>query len=90
MAVFNSLTGISNLLAEKYGVQGIAAAERLQKWLEGAVPMGFPDVLARHLEEQHVPLLFDAFLAGASLWHRRAPRTGWLWARIDLTRPPWR
>jgi phosphoglucomutase/phosphomannomutase len=23
--------------------------------------MGFPDVLARHLEEQHVPLLFDAF-----------------------------
>ena len=23
--------------------------------------MGFPEVLARHLEEQHVPLLFDAF-----------------------------
>ena len=33
----------------------------MQAWLEGAVPMGFPEVLARHLEEQHVPLLFDAF-----------------------------
>ena len=37
------------------------AAARLQTWLEGGVPMAFPDVLGRHLEEQHVPLIFDAF-----------------------------
>jgi phosphoglucomutase len=61
MAVFKSLAGISNLLTESYGAQGIAAAERLQKWLIGDVPMGFPDVLVRHLDEQHVPLIFDAF-----------------------------
>jgi hypothetical protein len=56
-----TLTEISNQLADRYGAPGKAAADRLQIWLEGAVPMGFPDVLARHLEEQHVPLLFDAF-----------------------------
>ena len=56
-----ALTKISNRLADRYGAQGKAAADRLQAWLEGAVPMGFPEVLARHLEEQHVPLLFDAF-----------------------------
>ncbi len=56
-----ALTKISNRLADRFGTQGKAAADRLQAWLEGAVPMGFPEVLARHLEEQHVPLLFDAF-----------------------------
>jgi phosphoglucomutase/phosphomannomutase len=56
-----TLTEISNQLADRYGAPGKAAADRLQIWLDGAVPMGFPDVLARHLEEQHVPLLFDAF-----------------------------
>jgi len=61
MADFKTLAGISNLLTEKYGERGKAAADRLQTWLEGAVPMGFPEVLARHLEEQQVPLLFDAF-----------------------------
>lgn len=61
MADFKTLARISDLLADRYGAQGKAAAGRLQAWLEGAVPMGFPDVLARHLEEQHVPLLFDAF-----------------------------
>ena len=56
-----ALTDISNRLADRYGARGIVAANRLQTWLEGAVPMGFPHALARHLEEQHVPLLFDAF-----------------------------
>lgn len=48
-------------LAGRYEAEGQAAAGRLQAWLEGAVPMAFPDILARHLEEQQVPLLFDAF-----------------------------
>jgi phosphoglucomutase/phosphomannomutase len=56
-----ALTKITDRLAEKYGAQGKAAADRLQTWLAGGVPMVFPEVLARHLEEQHVPLLFDAF-----------------------------
>jgi len=61
MPRFSALPRISNRLTERYGAPGKAAAARLQAWLEGAVPMAFPDVLARHLEEQHVPLLFDAF-----------------------------
>ena len=61
MTDLDALTKIADRLANRYGAQGRDAAERLQAWLEGAVPMGFPDVLARHLEEQHVPLLFDAF-----------------------------
>lgn len=52
---------ISNLLADRYGAPGQAAAGRLQTWLAGSVPMSFPKVLARHLEEAFVPLLFDAF-----------------------------
>ena len=58
-----ALTKVSNSLADRYGAQGNAAADRLRTWLKGSVPMGFPEILARHLEEQHVPLLFDAF------WH---------------------
>src|SRR5208282_3081270 len=61
MADFKTLAAISNVLTEKYGERGKAAADRLQTWLEGGVPMAFPDILAKHLEEQHVPLLFDAF-----------------------------
>jgi len=56
-----ALANIADRLADRYGAPGKAAADRLRAWLEGAVPMGFPEVVARHLEEQHVPLLFDAF-----------------------------
>ena len=56
-----ALRKISNLLEERYGARGSAAAIRLQTWLEGAVPMCFPNILALHLGEQHAPLLFDAF-----------------------------
>jgi len=56
-----ALADISNRLADQYGARGEAAAGRLRKWLEEAVPMGFPHILARHLQEQYVPLLFDAF-----------------------------
>ncbi len=61
MSNLGAFRRISDQLAHQYGPRGFAAAERLQAWLDGAVPMGFPDVLARHLAEQHVPLLFDAF-----------------------------
>jgi phosphoglucomutase/phosphomannomutase len=56
-----ALSKISQRLADRYGLPGKAAADRLQTWLEGTVPMAFPGILARHVEEQHVPLLFDAF-----------------------------
>jgi len=61
MADFKNLAGISNLLTERYGDRGKVAADRLRTWIEGAVPMTFPDTLAKHLEKEHVPLLFDAF-----------------------------
>lgn len=56
-----ALASISKQLADRYGERGQAAAARLQTWMEGAVPMAFPEVLARHLHAAHVPLLFDAF-----------------------------
>ena len=56
-----ALQKISAQLADRYGERGKAAADRLRIWLEGGVPLAFPEILARHLEEQHVPLLFEAF-----------------------------
>jgi phosphoglucomutase/phosphomannomutase len=61
MVDLTMLTEISTRLTDRYGMRGKDAADRLRAWLEGTVPMGFPEVLARHLEAQHVPLLFDAF-----------------------------
>ena len=56
-----ALTKTSNQLADRYGERGKVAAGRLCTWLKGAVPMAFPEVLVRHFEDQHVPLLFEAF-----------------------------
>lgn len=56
-----ALAKVSTRMIDRYGERGEAAAGRLRIWLEGLVPMSFPEILARHLEEQHVPLLFDAF-----------------------------
>jgi phosphoglucomutase/phosphomannomutase len=56
-----ALESICELLASRYGEQGGAAAERLRSWLSGALPYAHPEVLERHLAEEHVPLLFDAF-----------------------------
>ncbi len=56
-----ALARISARMVDRYGEQGEAAASRLRIWVEGLVPMAFPEILARHLVEQHVPLLFDAF-----------------------------
>jgi phosphoglucomutase/phosphomannomutase len=52
---------ISKLLAEKYGDLGRGAAARLQQWLSGKLPYAYPEMLEKHLEEQHLSLLFDAF-----------------------------
>lgn len=56
-----SLDDICDLLAERYEKPGEDAAVRLRQWLSGLVPHGHPEVLERHLKEEHVPLLFDAF-----------------------------
>jgi len=40
---------------------GHGAAQCLQEWLSGEIPYAYPEILQRHLQEQQVPLLFDAF-----------------------------
>ena len=49
------------LLAEKYGDLGQGAAERLHQWLSGKLPYACPEIIEKHLQEQHLGLLFDAF-----------------------------
>lgn len=55
-----ALRTICRLLTERYR-EGQEAAARLREWVSGRIPFTDPQVLERHLEEQHVPLLFDAF-----------------------------
>jgi phosphoglucomutase/phosphomannomutase len=55
------LDKICKLLEEKYHHIGQNAAERLRYWLSGEVPYANPEILRKHLEEEHIPLLFDAF-----------------------------
>ncbi len=52
---------ICGLLSQKYAKPGEAAAERLQQWLSGAMPFAHPEMIAKHLDEQRVGLLFDCF-----------------------------
>jgi len=52
---------IYETLAQRYGKLGEEAGDRLQEWLEGSVPYAYPECLTRHLAEQHLELLFDAF-----------------------------
>jgi len=52
---------ISERLAARYGEAGAGAAARLRTWLSGALPFAHEETLARHLEAERVPLLFDAF-----------------------------
>lgn len=52
---------ICELLAQKRGDQGQRAGERLREWLDGSVPYAYPEILARHLDEQHLDLVFDSF-----------------------------
>ena len=55
------LERIGELLAEKYADLGRAAADRLRQWLAGAVPYTYSEILAKHLSENHLDLIFDAF-----------------------------
>jgi len=49
-------------LEKKYGELGRAAAERVRQWMQGGVPHAYPEIIAKHFEdERHLPLLFDAF-----------------------------
>ncbi len=61
--MFNSdaLKKLSDSLEKKYGNPGREAAQRLREWLSGEVPYAHPEILARHLDEKHLGLLFDCF-----------------------------
>jgi phosphoglucomutase len=48
-------------LEERYGELGRAAYHELRRWLGGAVPFAFPEILERHLAEASLSLIFDAF-----------------------------
>ena len=48
-------------LKQEYGDLGQQAAARLQSWLAGEVPHAYPEILSQHLQEDHLPLVFDAF-----------------------------
>ncbi len=56
-----NLAQIGERLRADYGVPGRHAHERLRSWLAGEVPHAYPEVLARHLEVDHLALVFDAF-----------------------------
>lgn len=57
----DSIDSIAELLRERHGAQGTAAAERLRHWLSGEVLHADAETLRQHLSVQRVPLLFDAF-----------------------------
>src|SRR5262245_47391916 len=52
---------ICALLVQRYADLGQGAAQRLRQWLSGAIPYAYPEILEKHLNEQHLALLFDAF-----------------------------
>ena len=52
---------IAERLRQDYGEPGQHAHERLQSWRAGQVPYAYPEVLAQHLDEDHLALVFDAF-----------------------------
>ncbi len=56
-----ALEKVCGLLAERYDELGRSAAARLRLWLSGEIPNAYPEILERHLAEEHVDLLFDAF-----------------------------
>lgn len=52
---------ICQMLAQRYGELGEVAGNRLLEWLDGSIPYAYPEILARHLEEERLGLLFDCF-----------------------------
>jgi phosphoglucomutase/phosphomannomutase len=57
----DALERVADALTRRYGEPGTGAALRLRTWLSGALPFAHPKILARHLDVERVPLLFDAF-----------------------------
>jgi phosphoglucomutase len=55
------LKRISYLLSDRYGERGQEAANRLTSWINGSVPLSYPEFLERHLDEDQLGLVFDAF-----------------------------
>ncbi|HIN33656.1 MAG TPA: hypothetical protein EYM83_06925 [Nitrospirales bacterium] len=55
------VTKISERLVQRYKGSGQQAVARLQIWLAGEIPYGYPEIIDKHLREQHIDLLFDAF-----------------------------
>ena len=51
----------SALLAQRYGEAGRQAAGRLRRWMSGEIPYAEPEIIDRHLEAEHLALVFDAF-----------------------------
>src|SRR5215475_12383868 len=48
-------------LGAAYGDSGWEAGRLLRKWISGEVRFAFPEIIERHLDEEHLPLVFDAF-----------------------------
>ncbi len=57
----DGVTKIYESLVQRYKESGQKAVARIQTWLSGEIPCGYPEIIDRHLCEQHVDLLFDAF-----------------------------
>ncbi len=55
------LERMATLLEERYGDAGHTAAGRLRRWVGGEIPYAAPEILARHLEPEHLGLVFDGF-----------------------------
>ena len=56
MPVAPGVSNISELLTQKYGDLGAAAAERLRVWLSGSLPYTYPEILEKHLDDSRIDL----------------------------------
>ncbi len=58
---YPELDRICRSLITQYRDLGELAAGRLRRWISGNMPCAHPEVLERHLQEEHLDLLMDAF-----------------------------
>ncbi|MGE3770673.1 MAG: hypothetical protein AB7G06_06950 [Bdellovibrionales bacterium] len=61
MASIEKIEHICSLLHEQYGADGDAAAKNLRHWISGKAPLAHTHIIERHLDQQHLALVFDAF-----------------------------
>ncbi len=61
MIDYKVLDKICNQLESTYADFGKLAATNLRHWLLDDVPFAFPEMIARHLDQNHLDLVFDAF-----------------------------